>query len=225
MSLTLASIALYGAGVISTISPCVLPLVPGYLAVLADAPCAGGGARPQRVAIFAVGAIGTFVALGGLIAAAGLALSTTIGFLQRLTGLGLIAFGILMLLGRLGRANGDFRIARVLPAQPHLRALLLGVGCGTAWSPCVGPLLGAALTAAGGSGSVWRGSWLLFTFGCGVLTPFCAIALLRIPKSGPRMRLAGRRLSSMSAVVMLGLGLLLAGGWYDSLVQRLWIGS
>ena len=225
MSLTVASIALYGAGVISTISPCVLPLVPGYVAVLADASCAGGRARPQRVVIFAVGAIGTFVSLGGLVAAAGLALSTTIEFLQRLTGLSLIALSVVMILGRLGRANGDLRLARVLPAQPHLRALLLGVGCGAAWSPCVGPLLGAALTAAGGSGSVWRGSWLLFTFGSGVLTPFCAMALLRIPKAGPRLRLAGRTLSSMSAVVMLGLGLLLAGGWYDPFVQRLRIGS
>jgi cytochrome c-type biogenesis protein len=225
MSLTLASIALYGAGVISTISPCVLPLVPGYLAVLADAPYASGRARPQRVAIFAVGAIGTFVALGGLVAAAGLALSTTVDFVQRLTGLGLITFGIMMLLGRLGRLNSGWRVATVLPAQPHLRALLLGVGCGTAWSPCVGPLLGAALTAAGGSGSVWRGSWLLFTFGVGVFTPFCAIALFRIPRAGPCIRLAGRRLSSMSALVMLGLGLLLAGGWYDGFVQSLGIGS
>ena len=79
MSLTVASIALYGAGVTSTISPCVLPLVPGYLGVLADSSCVSGRARPQRVAIFAAGTIGTFVALGGLVAAVGLALSETQG--------------------------------------------------------------------------------------------------------------------------------------------------
>ncbi|MGZ4773045.1 MAG: cytochrome c biogenesis protein CcdA, partial [Ilumatobacteraceae bacterium] len=72
MSLTIASIALYGAGITSTISPCVLPLRPGYLAVLADGSSHNGRPRPQRVLIFALGAIGTFVALGGLVAAVGL---------------------------------------------------------------------------------------------------------------------------------------------------------
>lgn len=225
MSLTVASIALYGAGVTSTMSPCVLPLVPGYLGVLADSSPVSGRARPQRVAIFAAATVGTFVALGGLVAAVGLALSATIELLQRLAGLGLIAFATLMILGKLGRATAELRLVRTLPAQPHLRALLLGVGCGAAWSPCVGPLLGAALTAAGGSGSVWRGSWLLFTFGCGVLTPFFAIALLRVPKASPGLRQIGRRLSTASAVVILGLGVLLVGGWYDAFIQRIAIGT
>lgn len=223
MSLTVASIALYGAGITSTISPCVLPLVPGYLAVLADGSSLNGRARPQRVVIFALGAIATFVALGGLVAAAGLELSPTIELLQRLSGFGLVAFGTMMLLARSGRATGEFRVVRVLPAQPHLRALLLGVGCGSAWSPCVGPLLGAALTAAGGSGSVWRGSWLLFAFGCGVLTPFCVATCLRTPLRQRAARRAGRQLSTASAAVMLGFGVVLIAGSYDDLVRRLGI--
>ena len=225
MSLTLASIALFGAGVTSTLSPCVLPLVPGYLGVLLDAPKTGRSGRPQRVAIFAAGAIGTFVVLGGIVARVGLTLSGTIEWLQRLAGIGLVVLGTLMILGKLGRATAELRLVRMLPAQPHLRALLLGLGCGAAWSPCVGPLLGAALTAAGGSGSVWRGSWLLFSFGCGVLTPFWAIAALGIPKPSQRLRLVGRALSSVSAAVIFGFGVLLIGGWYDSLVQRLGIGT
>ena len=225
MSLALALIGLFGAGVTSAISPCVLPLLPGYVGVLTDSSGAGGRTRPHRVAIFAIGAIGTFVVLGGVVASMGISLTRTIGWLQRLAGFSLIVFAILMILGKLGRATVELCLVRVLPAQPHLRALLLGVGCGAAWSPCVGPLLGAALTAAGGSGSVWRGSWLLFAFGCGVLTPFCAIAFLRIPVAGPRLRRVGRRLSTASALVMLGLGVLLTGGWYDSMVQRLGIGT
>lgn len=188
MSLALASVALYGAGVTSTISPCVLPLVPGYLGVLVDGSGDGRRGRPLRVALFAAGAIGTFVVLGGLVAAVGLSLGGTVDWLQRAAGLGLIAFVVLMILGRLGHASRELRLVRVLPPQPHLRALLLGVGCGAAWSPCVGPLLGAALTAAAGAGSTWRGSWLLFTFGCGVLTPFCVLAVLRLPTFGRRVR-------------------------------------
>ena len=103
MALTLASIALYGAGVTSTLSPCVLPLVPGYLGVLADSAGAGNHARPQRVAIFAAGAIATFVALGGVVAAIGLTLTGTIERLQRLAGLGLILMASMMLVGKLGK--------------------------------------------------------------------------------------------------------------------------
>jgi hypothetical protein len=58
-----------------------------------------------------------------------------------------------------------------------------------------------------------------------VLTPFCVLALLRIPTFGRRVRTFGRRLSTLSAVAMLGLGALLADGWYDALVQRLDIGT
>ena len=225
MSLTIASIALYGAGVTSTLSPCALPLVPGYLAVLVDDPSKGRRARPQRVAMFAMGAIGTFVLLGGLIGWAGLTLDFTIGWLQRLTGIGLVCFGLLMIAGRLGRLTAEFRFLGALPAQRHLRALLLGVGCGAAWTPCVGPLLGAALTAAARSGSTLRGSLLLLMFGCGVLTPFCAVSFVRVPKLGSRVSAVGRRLGTVSACVMLVLGVLLVGGWYDAFIGTLDIGT
>jgi cytochrome c-type biogenesis protein len=225
MALTLASVALYGAGVTSTLSPCVLPLVPGYLGVLADSTEAGKRARPQRVAIFAAGAIITFVVLGGFVALVGVTVSGTIGWLQRVAGLGLILMAIIMVLGQVGILAAELRLVRAFPAQPHLRALLVGVGCGAAWSPCVGPLLGAALTAAGGSGSVWRGSWLLFAFGCGVLTPFLALSFLKRPSVGRRVRDVGRRASALSPIVMFSIGVLLIGGWYDALVQRLPIGA
>lgn len=225
MSLTLASVAMYGAGVTSTLSPCVLPLVPGYLSVLVDVSADTSRVRIRSVALFAVGVIGTFVVLGGLIASAGITLSGTVGWLQRLAGLGLIAFGVVMIVGRLGRVAGDLRVVRVLPQERNLRALLLGVGCGAAWSPCVGPLLGAALTAAAGSGSVLRGSWLLFSFACGVLTPFGGIASMRRPKFGQRVRRIGDGLSTFSSTVMMAIGVLLVGGWYDALIQRLEIGT
>ena len=172
-----------------------------------------------------IGAIATFVALGGVVAAIRLSLSATVEWLQRLAGLCLISLGILTVLGKRGKSVPEFRLVRALPAQPHARALLLGVGCGAAWSPCVGPLLGAALTAASASGSTWRGSCLLFTFGCGVVTPFCALARLRLGRFGPRVGTLGRRLSGTSIVVMLVLGVLLLAGWYDAVVQRLDIGT
>jgi len=222
MSMALASAALFGAGLTATVSPCVLPLVPGYLGVLADSDVPGlTGARPARVALFALGAAATFAALGAVVGSLGWGVTRAGDSLQQISGIALIVFGILMLLGRLGTIGGERRLIDRLPRQPQLRALMLGVGCGAAWSPCVGPLLGAALTAAGGSGSVARGSLLLLAFAAGVLAPFVALSFVRTPRVPFRVRRLGNAMSSASAMLMLALGVLLAAGWYDSLIQRL----
>lgn len=225
MTLALATVALYGAGVTSTLSPCVLPLVPGYVGVLLDASSTDRRVRLGRVAVFAAGAIGTFVVLGGVVAAIGLSLNGSVRRLQQVAGLGLIALAVTMILGSMGRLTTELRLVKRLPARSHARALFLGVGCGAAWSPCVGPLLGAALTAAAGTGSVWRASALLAAFGCGVLTPFCVVALLSSPRIGRRLRATGHVTHVVAAVVMLGLGVLLMAGVYDAFVQRLSIGT
>jgi len=225
MSLAPVSVALYGAGVTSSLSPCVLPVVPGYLGVLFDARLPGERRRGLPIALFAFGTIGTFAALGGVTTSVGVSLSGTVGWLQRVAGFALIICGLLMVLGGLGLTTTEVRVVRVVPAQRHLRALLLGIGCGAAWSPCVGPLLGVALTAASGSGSVYRGTWLLVCFGCGVLTPFVAVVFVGTQVLGTRTRVAGRAMTAGSAALVVCLGVLLLGGWYDGLAQRLSIGT
>ena len=196
MALALACIALYGAGLTSTLSPCVLPLVPGYLGVLGDS---GGrsGYRP-RITAFAFGAGATFVVLGGAAAAVGAQVAAVVEWSQRIAGVGLVVLGALMILGRQGLLVTEIRIVRRLPNQPYLRALLVGIGCGAAWSPCVGPLLGVAVTAAGGAGSVGRGSLLLAWFAFGVLTPFLAFSLVPV-RSSKRLASVRRRLASVAS--------------------------
>lgn len=214
----LACLALYGAGLTSTLSPCVLPLVPGYLGVLGDPD--GRSARWPRVLLFALAAGATFVALGAVASVVGAGTSATVWWSQRIAGFGLVALGALMILGRRGLVTAELRLVRRLPAQPHWRALLLGLGCGAAWSPCVGPLLGVALTAAGGTGSVGRGSFLLGWFALGVLTPFVALSVL--PLRPPRwLAPAGRQLTSVASAFTLLLGAVLAAGWYDAAVRQL----
>lgn len=215
-ALAVAGLALYGAGLTSTLSPCVLPLVPGYLGVLADT--GGRWGRGTRIGLFAVGAGATFVALGGAVAAAGLGVGAAAHWSQRVAGIGLVGLGLLMVLGRRGALSTEWRLVRRLPTRPLLRALLLGVGCGAAWSPCVGPLLGVALTAAGGSGSVGRGSLLLAAFAAGVLTPFLALSLVSLPSTAG-LAAVGRRLGTVASVVTVALGVVLAAGWYDAVVR------
>ncbi len=221
-SFPLATVALYGAGVTASVSPCVLPLVPGYLGVLADAD--GRPGRGGRVAIFAASAVATFALLGSLVAAFGSVVHTTVA-LQRVAGALLLVCAAAALATHFGRLQGTWRVPVAIPASPVPRAVALGVGCGAAWTPCVGPLLGAALTAAGGVGSVSRGAALLAAFGFGVVTPLIAIAILPLPRVPASWRRIGRAANLATPALLAVVGLVLLFGWYGPLVQRLPTGT
>jgi cytochrome c-type biogenesis protein len=220
MSLPVALTALFGAGVSGSLSPCVLPLVPGFLGVLVDG--STGLTRARRVAAFTCAAAATFAALGAAVAVAGA--GATALLTSRVAGGVLLALALVALAADRGVLRLPQWQARV-PVTLWLRPVALGVGCGAAWTPCVGPLLGAALTAAAGAGSAWRGGLLLFAFGLGVASPLLALSLLPLPHLPRRVR----RLSPLVHVaVPLGLavlGLLLLSGRYSTLVQRLAIGT
>lgn len=83
----------------------------------------------------------------------------------------------------------------------------------------MGPLLGAALTAAGGSGSVYRGAILLAAYAVGVLTPFLILAAVPMPRIGDRVRRVGHALPWVAAATMLLLGVALTAGWYQQAVR------
>ena len=221
MSLPLAIAALYGTGVAASLSPCVLPLVPGYLGAVTDG--SAGRGRLARVVAFAVASALTFAALGSVAASAG-AFSTSAALAQRVGGGLLVAMALLAIAAERGWWAPSWS-AR-LPAVPRgcWRPVVLGVGCGAAWSPCVGPVLGAALTAAAGSGSPLRGGVLLFAFGIGVTTPLLACALIPLPRVSRRWRSAGVTLQRAVPWVLASLGLVLLSGRYGQLVQRLPIG-
>lgn len=217
MSLLISCVALLGAGLTSSLSPCVLPLVPGYIGVLSDA---GSSPKRSRVALFAAGAATSFVALGAIVGALGFTIGGSGSTVTRIAGFALIVLSLGLIAGQLGWVSLEFRAIRRVPSGGALRSFVLGIGCGAAWSPCVGPLLGAALTAAGGSGSAWRGSVLLAAFALGVLLPFLALAALPMPRVSARLRGLGRRLPWVAAAVMLALGVALAGGWYQQAIQH-----
>jgi cytochrome c-type biogenesis protein len=219
-----AAVALFGAGLTATLSPCVLPLVPGYVGVLLDG-AAARRAVGARVALFAAGAAAAFAALG---AGAGLAGSATASIgvaVQRVAGAALLVMAVLSWLRGRGwawrRRGARFAPAGVAVASPAGRALWLGLACGVAWAPCTGPLLGAALTAAAGASSTIRSTVLLLAYASGVLSPFVAIALVRPQRVPRRVRQWGRGAAAAGTPVMAVLGLVLLLGWYEQLVSRL----
>jgi cytochrome c-type biogenesis protein len=216
MSLALAFVALFGAGVVGAASPCVLPLLPGVVLVLVDG--RQGAARAPRMALFAGAAAATFAAFGALVSTVHVAF--TASNTARLAGAWLLALAV----ATVAIDRGVWR-----PPQWQLRRslagwgapLALGVGCGAVWSPCVGPLLGAAATASAGTGSAWRGATLLFAFGLGVVTPALLLSLVPVPSVPAWARRSGALVRRLIPVAMAMTGLLLLTGWYVPFVQRL----
>lgn len=218
-------VALFGAGVASFLAPCVVPLLPAYLGVIAGE----AHERPERsvraTAVFVLGFAAVFAALGAVAGLAGSALGGAQGALQRVGGIVVIAMG-LVLLGVLGgRWTRERRLLPPVPAVTgsFLRPFAIGVAFGAAWTPCVGPLLGAALTVAAASGQALRGTLLLVAYALGIGVPFvlASLGLASSPGAARALRRIGPAVERVGGVLLVVLGLLLVTGAYAHLTSYL----
>lgn len=222
-------VVLFGAGVASFLAPCVVPLLPAYLGIIAGerAPSGGdeGGAPSVRAtAVFVLGFAVIFAALGAAAGLVGSSLDEVESVVQRVGG----ALVILMGLALLGVVRGPFgahhRLFRVVPnvAGP-LRPFVVGVAFGAAWTPCVGPLLGAALTVAAASGQAVRGTLLLVAYALGIGVPFMLASLGLASSSAARRRLRrmGPFIERAGGALLVILGVLLVTGAYGALTSYL----
>jgi cytochrome c-type biogenesis protein len=169
----------FAAGVVSFASPCVFPLVPGYLSFVA-----GGEASDERrpilpLLLFVAGFAVVFTALGAFTGAVTRILRSSAG--TRISGAIIIAFGVLMLLYalRLGTpslfAERRPLLSRVRPGPAW--AFPLGVAFGAGWTPCIGPVLAGVLAIAAAQGGSLRGASLLFVYSAGLGLPFVLVGL------------------------------------------------
>jgi cytochrome c-type biogenesis protein len=235
MGAEVSFIAAFLAGVLSISSPCVLPLVPLFLAHLAGASTAGvAGLQRRRVLpnalAYVLGFSLVFIALGVALGAAGALVSTASVvaanriWLMRLGGALLIVLGLHQLgivripfLARERRFSADG-----LPAGQVTSSFLVGVTFAAGWSPCVGPILGAILTMAAGQGSVDRAAALLATYSAGLAVPFLAAAMA-IGSTPAVIRGINRRLPLISGVsggVMVAMGAIMLLGIYQQFFAR-----
>jgi cytochrome c-type biogenesis protein len=176
-------LAAVAAGAVSFLSPCVLPLVPGYLStVVGVTPAELRRSSARRVlgpSLLFIASFSTIFILLGLGATAiGSALVENKVVLERVAGAIIVALGVLYIAAavvpRLGR---EWHPDRLLSRAGKGGPIVAGAAFAIAWTPCVGPTLGAILTAAGLSGSEGRGALLLAFYSAGLAVPFLAAAL------------------------------------------------
>lgn len=221
------------AGVVSFLSPCVLPIVPSYVTFITgmslDELAARGTAAARRHAalhasLFILGFTLVFVTLGATATALGVVLQRSLPLLQQLGGAMVVLFG-LYLLGVL-RLPALMRERRVqLAAKPAGMAgtMLVGIAFGAGWTPCVGPVLASILLYAGTTATMSQGMLLLAAYAIGLGIPFFAAAVsLNWYLAGTR-RLIGwlRPVELVAGGLLVGLGLLLVTGRFAALTSFL----
>jgi cytochrome c-type biogenesis protein len=173
----------FSAGLLSFLSPCVLPLVPVYLASLAGPEIFEPKVNRRRLPVFlhslsfVAGFSIVFIILGVGAGLAGFVISSHLVVIRKIAGSLLIIFGLFMFAAlKIPWLNYERRLA---PSQGitmgYLRSLLTGGVFSLAWTPCVGPILGGILALAWASETAWHGGYLLAIYSLGLGVPFLII--------------------------------------------------
>ena len=216
----------FGAGLISFLSPCVLPLVPGYISFISGVSFAEikekEGSMPflskeKRIILyssifFIIGFSLVFILLGATATWVGTFISSKIAILTKLAGLVIIFFGIYMM--GLIRPRFLFKEARFQIKDKrfgYVGALLIGAAFAFGWTPCIGPILGGILTYAGTLDKVNQGVFLLLMYSLGLGIPFLltAIGINQFWRFFNRIKKYMRLLEVTSGVIMVILGLMI----------------
>lgn len=214
----------FAAGVVSFLSPCVLPLVPGYVSYIAggngsaveDLDC--GRSRLPALGLssfFVLGFSTVFILLGAGATLLGQLLLDYRNELNFVGGGIVIAFGLFMIgLPGMNLLSREFRFHLDIPGGRPVAAYVLGLGFAFGWTPCIGPILGAILTVSATTADVSSGIALLSIYSLGLGVPFLLAALFtdslaaRLKKLG----LIGRRLRIFAGAILVIMGIAIITG-------------
>jgi cytochrome c-type biogenesis protein len=198
------------AGLISFLSPCVLPLVPSYLGVI-------GGARAPllRAGGFILGFGIVFIALGATASALGSVLAPHKILLGRIAGVLIVFFGLSML--GLFRLKVMMRDTRGLASADRYGPVALGAAFAFGWSPCLGPVLGSILGLAASSASLGSGVSLLAVYTLGLAVPFLLAAVLWERLGLRRLNRYTPTFEKIGGAVLVIVGVLMVSGEFTRL--------
>jgi cytochrome c-type biogenesis protein len=177
------SIAFF-AGLISFISPCVLPLIPGYVSFICGTTLNELNSKSKnfilkRSLIFSLGFSLVFICLGATASFIGSFLLKNSQILSIVSGLIIIFFSLYLLdLIKINFLNKNFGIYNIKFSNSLLFPLIVGIGFGFGWTPCIGPILGSILAYASMENSIYKGISLLSLYSLGLAVPFIISSLI-----------------------------------------------
>jgi cytochrome c-type biogenesis protein len=182
----------FAAGLASFVSPCVLPVVPGYVSfvtgVTLDEAGARGGAATDgcavrrgaaaHAALFVLGFSALFIVLGASATALGTVVRRSLPLIQQVGGAVIVLFGLYVLgLIRMPLLLREWRVHLAAKPAGRLGSVVAGIAFGAGWTPCIGPVLATILLYAGMSGTMLHGAALLATYALGLGLPFFVAAV------------------------------------------------
>lgn len=216
--------AALAAGVVSFLSPCVLPLVPGYLSAVSGVSPAeldrAGWRRVLGPSLLFVASFSTIFVLLGLTATGlGSALQDHIELLSKISAALIIAMGVLFVASLfVTRLNREWHVDALLDRAGKGGPIVAGAAFAIAWTPCIGPTLGAILSAASLSGSAGRGAFLLAVYSAGLAIPFLltAVAFSRMTTAFAVVKRHYEVIVAAGGLILIAMGILI---WTDQLTQ------
>jgi cytochrome c-type biogenesis protein len=211
----------FAAGLISFLSPCVLPLVPGYISAVAGVAPANIQARrvigPSLAFVASFSVI--FIALG-LLGQQALHGALTGPTALKISGAVIVLMGILFVLAPfVPRLSREWHVGSLMQRAGRSGPILTGAAFALAWTPCTGPTLGAIVTAAGVSGSAAHGAFLLAVYCAGLGVPFL-ITGLAFGKATAALTVVKRHypvVIGVGGAVLIGMGVLIWTGEFTQL--------
>ncbi len=179
-------IVAFTAGLLSFFSPCVLPLVPAYLANLAGVTAIDPQTRKSYLPAlfhslsFVLGFSLIFIGLGASVGLIGTTITAHSALLRQIAGGLIIAFGVFLIAAfKLPWLNYEKRLNTTVGSNPgYLRSIGIGAAFALGWTPCIGPILGAILTLAWSSQTIGQGALLLTIYSLGLGIPFIILGLV-----------------------------------------------
>lgn len=230
-------LAAFAAGFLSFISPCVLPLIPGYLSFVSGASLdemrGGAGGAPSAAVrrrtfitslAFVLGFSLVFITLGASATAIGQVVMSRLSLFGRIGGAVIILFGLhTMGVLRIGWLYQEKRVQTTRKPASLFGAMLVGIAFAFGWTPCIGPILAAILFVAGAQETVQQGIMLLAVYSAGLAIPFIAtsLAINQFFAAFARIRRHYQAIEITSGALLIVIGVLIFTGRLTIIAQYL----
>jgi cytochrome c-type biogenesis protein len=217
--------AALAAGIVSFLSPCVLPLVPGYLSTVTGVSAAeldeAGWRRVLGPSLLFVASFSTIFILLGLTATGlGSFLEENKSLLTTISGVLIIAMGVLFVASLfITRLNREWHVDALLERAGRGGPVVAGAAFAIAWTPCIGPTLGAILSAAALTDSAGHGAFLLAVYSAGLAIPFLltALAFSRMTTAFAVVKRHYQAIVAVGGAILIAMGILILNGDFTQL--------